>query len=681
MYGIEFNGSTKGPLWGGPSNIMVATDVNGVTIQLQIYPDICNDDLRNAGLPMNFYYMPDDGLVRMAQNEKNKYMFHFTKFGGVLTQDSNIGVKGQEEVAGGVLSLTSTMELPAGVIDSIRDQIKAQIKQNPAFTTHPLYVLHQDSPPFNLGPVPIEENEVAVSNLTLNDLTDPSKQAVDDKWLWKMQGEGKGSVDPNGKTACTAMVGQYPAALIEAGFKGESSDIFVHHALKLRFRIPVITITVSAQSQKIYDAYSSNTKYKDDWTQANIHRAFEENKLSEHVKTTISSDVVLTDKEQQSYMDMAQQDKTMIMENIKKFIFDKTPDTIDKAEAADTHSRQRVEDWSFLGIVNHYSTVDSDEGYSYAVNSKYDASTMDLGSTTTIEAPYIVATGVSGNMRGFFQEIKANPDAAKEYFDYVNLGDAFKKIHVIATSRANWPDDQGNGDPVDKLAISVGYSDKDGVIQYKNSGRYYDNLGKKLSEDFKPAIWTKDDKDTVFVFDFAVDDNVKVEMRNQISIKRKVTFKMDDRVKVNQDNEIIVGDEITTDTQIEVKADVLGHLNVGPIYLSADLNKHMLVEVTFSKEGFDPFTLMFTQDNASIKQRFQLWTSESNQAIAWSYKVKVTYKSFGPLAAIQYEGGAVNMQGSFPNGISINLPAPPDTLLPQLMNFKAQSKLLEALDS
>jgi len=90
---------------------------------------------------------------------------------------------------------------------------------------------------------------------------------------------------------------------------------------------------------------------------------------------------------------------------------------------------------------------------------------------------------------------------------------------------------------------------------------------------------------------------------------------------------------------------------------------------------------MFTQDNASIKQRFQLWTSESNQAIAWSYKVKVTYKSFGPLAAIQYEGGAVNMQGSFPNGISINLPAPPDTLLPQLMNFKAQSKLLEALDS
>jgi len=682
MYGIEFNGSIQGPLWGGPNSLMAATDINGVTVQLQIYPDICNDDLRNAGLPMHFYIMPDDGLVRLAQNDQQKYMFHFTKFSGVLTQDSNIGVKGQEEVAGGVLSLTSTMELPAGIIDSIRDQIKSKIKQEASLNTHPLFMLRQDSPPFDVGFVPIEENEVAVSNLTLNDLSDPSKQAADDKWLWRMQGEGKGSVDPNGKTACTAMVGQYPAALIEAGFKGDSSDIFVHHAMKLRFRTPSITINVHADYQKIYNAFTSNTKYKDNWNQTNIHQAFEENNLMGFCKTTIDfGNLDISDKDKQAYMDMSEQAKSMIMDNVKKFIFDKQPDTIAQAEAADTHSRQRVEDWSFLGLINHYSTVDSDEGYSYALNTKFDASTIQMDDSTSIQGPYFVSTGVSGNMKGFFQEIKANPDAVKEYFDYVNLGDAFKKIHVIATSRANWPDDQGNGDPVDKLDISVGYSDKDGVIQYKNSGRYYDNLGKKLSDDFKPAIWTKDDKDTVFVFDFAVDDNVPAEKRNQISIKRKVTFKMDDRVKVNPDNEIIVPDETTTDTQIEVKADVLGHLNVGPIYLSADLNKHMLVEVTFIKEGFDPFTLMFTQDNASIKQRFQLWTSESNQAIAWSYKVKVTYKSFGPLAAIQYQGDPVKMQGSFPNGISINLPAPPDNLLPQLMNFKAQSKLLEALDS
>src|SRR5260221_13171590 len=198
-------------------------------------------------------------------------------------------------------------------------------------------------------------------------------------------------------------------------------------------------------------------------------------------------------------------------------------------------------------------------------------------------------------MKGFFQEIKQDPGAEKEYFEFVNLGDAFKKIHVIANSMAYWIDDQGNGDPLDKHSISGRYSDKNRVIQYRNSRRYYGNLSKKLSDDFAPAIWTKDDKDRVFVFDFAVDDNVPKEQRNQVSIKRTVTYKEDERVKINADNMVVIPDQTTTDTQIEVRANSVGHLNVGPVYLAADLNKHMLVEISFKKDGFNPTTLMFTQ--------------------------------------------------------------------------------------
>lgn len=679
MY-IDFNGTAAGPLF-GVNFVEVAVDVNGQSQTLQIFADICNDDLRAAGKPMHFYIMPNS--VRMARNDQGKYAFHFTKFAGVLTQDSNIGTKGQEEVAGGVMSLTSTLQLPPGVIESAKDQITAKIKANADLKSHPLFTFEaQPSANFELGFVPIEENQVAVSNLSLEDVSDPAKQPADDKWLWRMQGEGLGSLDPDGTNACTAMVGQFPAALIEAGFKGDSSPIFIHNALKLRFRTPSVRITVKADYQKIYDAYSSNTKYKDDWTQLNIHRAFEENNLAGFCKTTIMyGEQELTEKDKQVYTDMAQQAKSMIMENVKKFIFEKQTAPVATAEAAATASQQRVEDYSlFWGLYSHYSTVASDEGYSYALNTKFDASTLHLEDVTEIQGPYFKTTVVSGNMKGFFEEIHAS-DAAKEYFDFVNLGDAFKKIHVIATSRANWPDEQGNGDPLDKLAISVGYSDKDGVVQYRNSGRYYDNLSKKLSDDFKPAIWTKDDKDTVFVFDFAVDDNVPAAKRNQISIARRVTYKMDERVKVNPDNEIRIPDETTTDTQIEVKASVLGHLKVGPIYLAADLNKHMQVQVTFAKDGFEPVTRMFTFDNASVKQDFQLWTAESTLAVGWSYKVKVIYKSFGPLAAIEYEGDVVNMTGSFPNGISIALPAPPENILQQLTDFKAKAKALEALDA
>lgn len=674
MY-IEFNGSARGPLW-GVNSIEVGYDDNGMPHSLLVYPDISNDDLRNAGKPMHFYIMPNS--VRMAKGDQDKYLFHFTKFAGVLTEDSNIGTKGQEEVAGGVLSLTSTLELPPGVVESVKDQIKQKIKGDNVLKVHPLFMFREDAPPtFELGFVPIEENEVAVSNLTLNDLSDPSKQPSDDHWLWRMQGEGKGSLDPNGTNACSAMVGQFPAALIESGFKGDTAPIFVHNALKLRFYTPSVTIRVHADYQKIFSAFSSNTKYKDDWTQANIHRAFEENNLWGFCTTKIIyGDGELTDKQKEVYNDMAQKAKDRIMDNVKKFIFDPQPPTVQQAEAADTHS---VDHHSFLGIFS-WST-DSDNGYSYALNSNFQSSAISMDDQIEFEGPYFKTTVVSGDMKGFFSEIKKDPNAEKEYFDFVNLGDAFKKIHVIATSRANWPDDQGNGDPLDKLALSVGYPDKNGVVNFNPSGRYYDNLSKKLSDDFAPAIWKKENKDRVFVFDFAVDENVPAEQRNQISIKRMVTYKEDERVKINADNTVIIPDQSTTDTQIEVRANAVGHLNVGPIYLGADLTKHMLVEVTFKKDGFNPSTLMFTQNNITDKQRFEVWTNETTTAMKWSYKVKVTYKSFGPFEALVYEGDEVNMEGSFSHGITINLPRPPADLVQKLKEYQEEAHQLELLDA
>jgi len=109
-------------------------------------------------------------------------------------------------------------------------------------------------------------------------------------------------------------------------------------------------------------------------------------------------------------------------------------------------------------------------------------------------------------------------------FDVQLLQQPFPKIHVVATPLPNWSVDRRKGDVVNMITLEVGYLDKDGVIQYKNSGRYYDNPGKQFSDDFKPAILTKDNKNNVFVFDFAVDDRVPSEKRFRISIYQKVIF-------------------------------------------------------------------------------------------------------------------------------------------------------------
>jgi len=680
MY-IEATDSAAGPFW-GPNFLQVGISTDGEPTTLQIFADINNDRLRQLNKPMYFYILPN--RVYLAKDGNGRYILSFTKFAGVLNADNNIGASGQEEVAGGVLSFSSTLELPPGVLESVKDQIITMIKSDPSYKTHPLFQLPASQPQIELGFVPIEASEVAVSNLTMNDITsDPAKQQADDKWLWRMQGEGKGSIDPNGYNSNVAMVGQYPAALLAAGLKGESAPIMVHNALKLRFRCKPIQIVVSANVQKIFENFSSNTKYRDNWNQINIQTAFQENSLSQYITVKmIFGDQEIDDKEKKAYMDIAQDAQNRMFDQIKSYIFDRQEPKVDPAVAADTHSRRLVKDYSlFWGLYNHYSTEDSDNGYSYAFKSNVDITRFNSTFTYTLEGPYSILTVASGTMNGLFKEIKAKPELEEAYMHFVNLGDAFKKIHVIATSRANWPDATFPGDPLDKLTLSVGYTDSNGVIQYSNSGRYYDNLSKKLSapNDTAPAIWTKDDKDRVFVFEFAVNENIAKELQNKIFIRRSVAYKMDPRVKINDDNTVLVPEEGTTDTQIEVKANIVGHLIVGPLSLDVNLNQYTDVEVTFEKKGFDPITHLFTAANINDKKVFELWTNENTTAIGWTYKVKVIYKSFGLQPAIDYESEPRPMTGSCPNGIVLQVPPPPDNMIDQLKKYKEKQKELDAL--
>ena len=682
MY-IEATDSAAGPFW-GPNFLEVGISTDGQPTTLQIFADINNDRLRQLNKPRYFYILPN--RVYLAKDGIGRYMLDFIKFAGVLSADNNIGATGQEEVAGGVLSFSSTLELPPGVLDSVKDQITTMIKSDPSFKTHPLFQLPASQPQINLGFVPIDASEVAVSNLTMNDITsDPAKQQADDKWLWRMQGEGKGSIDPNGFNSNVAMVGQFPAALIASGLHGENTPIMVHNALKLRFRCKPIQIVVNANVSKIFENFSSNTKYKDDWNQINIQTVFQENSLSQYITVKmIFGDQEIDDKEKKAYMDIAQDAQNKMFDQIKSYIFDRQEPKVDPAVAADTHSRQLVKDYSlFWGLYNHYSEQDSDNGYSYAFKSNVDITQFNSTFTYTLEGPYSILTVASGTMSGLFNEIKAKPELEQAYIQFVNLGDAFKKIHVIATSRANWPDSNAAGDPLDKLTLSVGYTDSNGVIQYSNSGRYYDNLSKKLSapNDTAPAIWTKDDKDRVFVFEFAVNENIAKDLQNKIFIKRTVAYKMDPRVKINDDNTVLIPEEPTTDTQIEVKANIVGHLIVGPLNLDVNLDQHTEIEVTFEKNGFDPTTWLFSAANINDKKVFELWTNENTTLISWTYKVKVTYKSFGLMPAITYEAAPTPMQGSYPNGIMLHIPPPPDNLIDQLKSYKAKEKELEALDA
>ncbi len=61
----EFDGSPIGPYYGPNKLLVVQDDEDGNTYQLNIFPDLFNDELRKAGKPLAFYYLPDS--PRMAR--------------------------------------------------------------------------------------------------------------------------------------------------------------------------------------------------------------------------------------------------------------------------------------------------------------------------------------------------------------------------------------------------------------------------------------------------------------------------------------------------------------------------------------------------------------------------------------------------------------------------------------
>ena len=644
----EFDGSPIGPYYGPNKLLIVQNDEEGNAYQLNIFPDLFNDELRKAGKPLAFYYLPDS--PRMARYENGDCMFHFTKFAGVLTADDNIAVAspGQVGVAGGVLAFTSTLKIPDSVIQNAMDELKHEIKNNPRYNTDKRFMMGEADVQIDLGVVPIVDNVVDISNLSMENLKDPNSQRPDNPWKWEMQGEGKGTINPVGNNAYTAMVGQYPAQLIEAGFHGASSPIFVRNALKHKFYTGAFKASIHGDWSAIFNHFSTDIKGSYFWVKGDVQAAFNSAVKDGTIKKTITIDnEVLTPEQEKNYE--AQVDKTFdkFLDIAQKTILDPAPPKIENAKAADP------------GPV----------GVSFALKFEHDESHLTLDFEEEINETYIKDNVISAHMMGFYEKLQGNKDEEKKYFDVVHLEEGFRKIHVIATARAYWPDANGNGgDPIEQLVLEVGYPDSTGAIVYKNSGLYMDNIGAAKSTSLTPAIWTKENPHRILIFDFERQTNLPPEKQNIIYIKRQVRFQEKPSVEI-PDRTLRFDEEQTTEHSIEVKADALGKLSVGPVELDTKLDERVKVMVKFQKANRNPETMRFTADNIKEPQFFEAWTKDPADAVNWSYQVTMMYESkVAGVPAITYSGPEISMAGSAP--LIVQVPLPPDNLKDQIAKLK-----------
>lgn len=644
-----FEGMGLGPYYGPNKMLVVQQGEDGNTYQLQIFPDVFNEELRRAGKAMQFYYMPDS--PRMAKNDHGDYMFHFTKFAGVLTADDNIAVAspGQVEVAGGVLAFTSTLKIPDAVIQAAIAQLKHGCMNDSKYASDRRFTMSQDQE-VELGVVSIVDNDVTISNVTMANTADASAQQVDNPWYWKMQGEGKGTINPVGNNAFTAMVGQYPAQIVESAFRdGVSSPISVNNKLKHKFYTGAFTASIHGDWSAIYNHFSADVKGQYLWAKGEIQAAFNSavtaGVITKHL--TIDNEVLTPDKERDYE---AQVDKVFdkFMDAAQRVIFDAQPPRVENASASD---------------------VSGPIGVSFSLKLQHEEHHLALDYNEVIDETYIKENDISAHLMGFYNTIKKNKDEEKKYFDTVHLAEGFRKIHVIASARAFWPDANGNGgDPVEQMVLQVGYPDSTGAIVYKNSGLFMENAAAPKSTALAPAIWTKDNKSRIIIFDFERQSNLPPDRQSVIYVKREVRYQERPCVEIDG-RTLTFPEEQTTDHTIEVKADAAGVLRVGPVQLDTRLDDRTKAMVTFRKANRNPETMRFTADNAGQPQFFEAWASDPRDALSWSYQVTMVIESkVAGVPAITYSGPEIPMAGSMP--LIAEVPMPPDNLKDEIKKLK-----------
>jgi len=650
---FEFDGTPIGPYFTANRLLIVKTDEDGNTYQLNIFPDLFNEQLQAAGKPLQFYYLPDS--PRMARYDNGDYMFHFDKFEGVLTADDNIAVAspGQTEVAGGVLAFTSTLKIPDAVITAAVEQLKNEIQHNPKYSTDKNFKLTNSGLQVNLGVVPIVDNDVYISSLTPENVKDPASSQPNDPWAWKMQGEGKGTINPVGNNAYTAMVGQYPAQIIDQAFHGASSPIFVHNTLKHKFYTGPFKAEIHGQWDSIFTHFSTALSAKVYFVKADLQAAF-----NDAVKTgvitrriTVDTEIITPEKEKEYE---AQVDKVFdkFLDIAAKTILEVQPPKIENAKAGDP----------VTSLLNPVSI-------NFSMKYERDESHLTLDFNEEIDETLIKDNTISAHMMGFYEQLAHNAETEKKYFDTVHLDEGFRKIHVLASARAFWPDDKGQGDPIDQLVLEVGYPDSTGSITYKNSGLFMENKAAPKSTTTAPAIWSKENKDRIIIFDFARQDSLPKDQQNTIHVRRTIRYRIDPRVEIPGYTTNFPEEQVTDHT-IEVKADALGRLIVGPIQLDTKLSEEVKAIITF-RQGSRTESVELNADNVKEIKYFEAWTNDPATALTCTYQVEMIHQAkTAGIPAIRYTGQESPIFGNTP--LIAHTPSPPADLAQQIAQMKQQ---------
>jgi len=709
-----------GPVYTGGFEAITAGE--GGRYAILYLPDKHNDEMQREGKPAVYYWMPN--YVRLARKgDTGDYKFHLIHFVGVQSSDSTVGVEGKREVAGGVLSLTTTAAFPASVMQQAQSELLER------FRGKDLRYWGWRSPAAPMfRPIPIMANVTSITNLSPNsdgsipaagggapagggaggpgapgapaggggsddrvprilrddDLRKPVPHGRAfrgpgglDAWYFKLQGQGPGSIVPTGENAFSGLVGSLPTAILWQGFHGSYSPVAVTQALKLKLWSQTTRIKITGEWSKVFTHLSTEAKGRAWWFSGDIKGEFNNMRTKGIVKVDLEIDGTIpgADKMKEAVDKRVDQVLAKFMEQAQKLIFEPAPPNVTPAEAPSGGG-------GLFGFLSPY-------GGGFALKARRDLTTLKLEYDETRSEQYLQDHVISSTLEGFYDEIKQDPKNEKKYFTTLFLDDWDRKVSRNVQAVANWPDATKKwiGDPVAWMSCQIGYPSVGGDIQWTGKQfaptaggdppRWDFAAAKKNAGDVvrPPQGWTPDKTYVKRMVHY-------YEPPGETDSPYMRVFVEQDKVQLDPEP----NGTLTNDFDIEVRADSVGKLEVGPISLNVNLqNAQQVIEVEFqalgkrannTERGITRFR--WNYDDQAEPRYWEIFTGQKDFKPEYRYRVRVVVKGDIFTDGMEWMGPWVDWSGNGPLMVTVPKSTSPGVTTRSLTSREIMDEALPA---
>jgi len=675
-----------GPVFTGGFEEFVTQDESGAQYTILYLPDLNNDKLQREGKPPVYYWVP--GTIRMARfGDTGDFKFRHMHFVGVLNEDLHAGVEGRAEVTGGLLSFTTTARYPTAILQQAEQQLLNKFRGDDnrywGWRT-------RAAPQFSIAP--IRSNTVSITNLApgadgtaaaegisngagggapgvpgnpsggsrnIVGRADLNQRVIHgrnsnisnlDAWAWQLQGQGPGSVT-GGENAYAGLIGALPSEMIWAGFKGGSSPISVAQNMQMPVWSQEIYIKITGEWDRIFQHFSAHANASYLWFAGDIKAEFNQLRISGGINVELQVDGTIPGagdmtKEIDKRIDMVIE---KFMQQASQRIFEPAPPEVEAAEAPSG------------GI---FSSIFGGGGL--ALKYRRDETKLKLFYEETRNHRYLQPNTISSSFEGFYNAIKSDPEAEKKYFTRLILGDLSRKVTRVVKPVVNWPDPAKEwvGEPVAFLSAEIGYPGPTGSLQWLPN--VFQSTDTTDQTTWKPAFALRE-KDEIANPPQGWEPD-KAYIRRRVHLSEPIGATDNRYVKIDVEKNVIEIDPIegtlSSEQVLEVRADSVGKLEVGPIEIDAMLqDASQVINVEFMPRGrkHDGSERTVTKfdwhhDDVDAERFWEIYTGQLDYTPFYDYRVQVTVKGTIFTPGMSWRGPWVEGQGNGP--LMVHVPRP-----------------------